>query len=338
MGFRLGSIPVRVRITFLILAVFLGGSNEHAPARVAAWVAIVFASVLVHELGHALVGKAFGLVPHIELHGMGGTTSWTGGKNVGRAKSIAISIAGPLAGFLFAAAIVVATRTSMRELLAIVFESRPPAANLRRFAIEAALFVNAGWGIFNLFPVLPLDGGNVMKNVLESVLGAKGDRAARIVSIALATAFAAWAATQGNWWLLMLGALFVMTNAQAMQHRKQVEADSNLANAIEQANLALADHDGERAAALLGPAITPPVSLELRQVGVRLLAYAMLLEGKWDDVLSILTREKGLVAKEDLERFARTARELGRADEAATLDALVAQAPAPPPSPEARSL
>jgi Zn-dependent protease len=332
MGFRLGSIPVRVRITFLILTVFLG-SSERVPARVAAWVAIVFVSVLVHELGHALVGKAFGLAPQIELHGMGGTTSWIGGKNVGRGKSIAISLAGPMAGFAFATILVLATGTTFGHLLGVLGGGRPPAPDLRRFALDAALWVNVGWGIFNLVPVMPLDGGNVMRNVFEAIGGDKGERAARILSIAIAGTIAALAAMGANWWLLAIAAIFVMSNVQAIQQRKQIEADTKLATAIEQANLALAEHDGERAAALLAPQISPVVSIELRQVAVRLLAYAMLLEGKWPEVLAVLEREKALVPREELERFARTARELQRPDEAARIDELAAQAAPTPPNP-----
>ena len=60
------------------MAVVLGARLQR-PDLIAIWVAIVFISVLVHELGHALVGRMFGLDPQIELHGMGGTTSWVNG-------------------------------------------------------------------------------------------------------------------------------------------------------------------------------------------------------------------------------------------------------------------
>lgn len=316
MAFSLGGIPVRVRLTFLILALFLG-SRESNPAKVAIWVGIVFVSVLVHELGHAVVSKAFGLAPQIELHGMGGTTSSHGAANVGRARSVAISLAGPFAGFFLAALVYGANR------LGIV-----PKHDFAAFALWSALWVNVGWGIFNLFPIMPLDGGNVMRHVLEWLTKGRGERPARVVSIVLAGAIAAFAATGKNWWLLALGVMFVISNVQALQRQKQVAADTRLATAIEQANLALADHDGERAIALLSPALTPEVSDELRGIGARLLAYGMLLEGRWDDVVRVLTEERGRVPGEEIERFARTARELGRAEDAARIEALLV-APTP---------
>ena len=98
---RLGGIPVRIRGLFLVMAGVLGMS-QGGPDVVAVWIAIVFVSVLVHELGHALVGRMFGLAPQIELHAMGGTTSWIEPREIGHARGIAISLAGPFAGFAIA--------------------------------------------------------------------------------------------------------------------------------------------------------------------------------------------------------------------------------------------
>src|SRR5882762_3079028 len=112
------------------MALFLG-SNERHPLRIGIWVAVVFVSVLVHELGHALVGKAFGLTPEITLHGMGGTTSWRDGRDVGRAKSIAISVAGPFAGFALAALI-----------FAAAYGNLLPKSEIAAFAVRSALWVN----------------------------------------------------------------------------------------------------------------------------------------------------------------------------------------------------
>ena len=44
---------------------------------IAAWIAIVFVSILVHELGHALTARAYGAEVEIELNGVGGLTRWS---------------------------------------------------------------------------------------------------------------------------------------------------------------------------------------------------------------------------------------------------------------------
>ena len=75
LSFRLGRIPVRIHAMFFLVSGMLGASGGDM-ASILIWVATVFVSVLIHELGHALCGMAFGLAPEIDLHGMGGTTSW----------------------------------------------------------------------------------------------------------------------------------------------------------------------------------------------------------------------------------------------------------------------
>src|SRR5580698_107499 len=94
--FHLGRIPVRVSGWFFAVAAVLGVNGDLS--RGLMWVAIVFVSVMLHELGHATAGIAFGLQPRIDLHGMGGTTSWSVSKQLSSVQRIAISIAGPFAG------------------------------------------------------------------------------------------------------------------------------------------------------------------------------------------------------------------------------------------------
>ena len=75
--FRLFGIQVHVDLFFLVLAVLIGGRGiRESPVLLVSWVAIVFASVLLHELGHALSARAFGQQPVISLYGLGGVTAW----------------------------------------------------------------------------------------------------------------------------------------------------------------------------------------------------------------------------------------------------------------------
>src|SRR5262245_9258768 len=74
---KIFGIPVSVKPTFFLVMALLGYNQRQEPAMLIAWVAVVFVSVLLHELGHALTAKAFGGVPAIELYGLGGLTRWS---------------------------------------------------------------------------------------------------------------------------------------------------------------------------------------------------------------------------------------------------------------------
>lgn len=318
MQFRLGSIPVRVRFPFFLMVLLLGGtmrdeSGRQDPRLLLLWGAIVFVSVLVHELGHALVGRSFGLTPWIELHGMGGTTSWAPGPELGHGRRIAVSLAGPFAGFVLGGIVFAASRYAL-----------VPSTSLGRFTVDQLLWVNIGWGIINLVPMLPLDGGNVMRGVLQILTRGRGEKAARVVSIGIAGLLLLYAFTAQQIWLGFLGALFVFSNVQALRTTDVRAADAVMARAIQEAYGALDAQDGERAIALLRPALAAAdVSNELRAMGLRLLAYGLMLEGHWSELLPMLEKERLLVGSAELERFAKTARELERTDDADRIDALV---------------
>src|SRR5262245_55288098 len=94
--FRLFGIPIRVEPFFWVIAVLFGLHYETIPL-ILTWVFVVFVSILVHELGHALTLKAFDQRSSIVLHGFGGVT--TSARNVGtRARSVAVSLAGSMTG------------------------------------------------------------------------------------------------------------------------------------------------------------------------------------------------------------------------------------------------
>src|SRR5258706_4381116 len=145
LSFRLGKIPIRILPSFFIMTVLLG-LNVTDLRIVVAWVFVVFVSVALHELGHAGMGLAFGLEPNIELHGMGGMTSWTTPRQLSTAQRVAISLAGPCARFVVAA-------IARRGLGSRVFPPTP----LRPVLYPEPLSVNFSCGIMQLLPTPALD-------------------------------------------------------------------------------------------------------------------------------------------------------------------------------------
>ena len=179
--FTIAGIPVRVHPLFWLITLLLGGSGDLLLIPI--WIVVVFVSILIHEMGHALAFRRYGQRSHIVLHFGGGLTIpepvyWGSGyANISLSPNqhIFISLAGPVAGFLFAAlviAIVVLSggAVNMTWLFGLIplpltamlpFDSR-----IASLLVTLLLWVNIFWGLVNLLPVFPLDGGQVARNIL----------------------------------------------------------------------------------------------------------------------------------------------------------------------------
>jgi len=272
LSFRLGKIPVHIQPSFFLIAVFFAGIYGTDLRILAAWIAIVFVSVMLHELGHATMGLGFGLSPSIQLHGMGGTTSWSGGPALSTGKRILISLAGPFAGFALAALV-------RYGLGPRVFPPTP----LGTFVYDNLLFVNFGWGVLNLLPMLPLDGGNVMTQVLNALTGGRGERPARIVSIVLASLAIPVALLVGYWWGGLLAASFIASNVRGLRDSTARAHDAPMLPALEQAYAALNAKDGARVLSLARPIALSSRTAPVRAEALQLVAFGFLLEGRVAD-------------------------------------------------------
>ena len=65
--FKLFGFPIRIRISFIVVSLLIGAMSFRDPALIFAWLVIVGLSILVHELGHAFMGRAFGLFPRSDF-------------------------------------------------------------------------------------------------------------------------------------------------------------------------------------------------------------------------------------------------------------------------------
>lgn len=269
--FHLGKIPVRIHTTFFVMAVVLGLYGG-SPVAIASWVAIVLVSVLFHELGHATMGLSFGLQPRIDLHGMGGTTSWAANKPLSHARRIAISLAGPFAGFALWAVVLGLSRAGVL-----------PDTPTWQFVLTQTKFVNLWWGVLNLLPLLPLDGGNVMMQTLHALTGGHGERPARITSIVVAVVLLPLAFLWGSWWGALLVGSFLASNWRGLQDFSAREHDAPMRASLEQAQAALDAKDAARALDLARPVALAARTAQLRAEALHLVAFGFLLEGRVAD-------------------------------------------------------
>lgn len=196
--FSVAGIPVTVHPLFWLIALLLGSSGDILLVPI--WVAVIFTSILVHELGHALAFRRYGQRSQIILHFAGGLTVpepvyWGSGyANVSLTPNqhIFVSLAGPGAGFLLAGLVIaVVTALGGSVITTWLFGFIPlPLNALLPFGgqvlavmVTMLLWVNIFWGLINLVPVFPLDGGHVSRYVLLQADPVDGVRKSLWISV-----------------------------------------------------------------------------------------------------------------------------------------------------------
>jgi membrane-associated protease RseP (regulator of RpoE activity) len=214
LNFMLFGIPVRVHPLFWLIAVMLGPLNGGAP-EVLTWIVAVFFAILVHEMGHALVIRAYGFRPWIVLHGMGGLTihdprDTSRSRGSGTLGQILISIAGPAAGFLLIALVLLGFALAgyrHRIVLAAPAGLIPVVVlwNLRFTTLFYDVsFICIFWGLVNLLPIYPLDGGKIAREILLKLSPSEGIRLSLGLSILAAGAMAVVGGAQWHDWFIAL--------------------------------------------------------------------------------------------------------------------------------------
>ncbi|HEX6145268.1 MAG TPA: hypothetical protein VF083_00730 [Acidimicrobiia bacterium] len=180
LSFRLLGIPVTIHPSFLIIAGLLGLSSGRL-ALLFAWVGIVFVSILIHELGHALTARAYGAEVEIELNAIGGLTSWSLPEGeLGPGRRAIVAAAGSAVGVFFGGAVL------------LVSSITGPYDGTADFVVANLIRVNVFWGLLNWAPIRPLDGGHLLTSLLEKVAPKNGVKIGNVVF--LVTALAALAA------------------------------------------------------------------------------------------------------------------------------------------------
>jgi Zn-dependent protease len=213
--FRLGSIPVEIHLSHVLITGMLAWLFAHPDhsalwpnpvlrnsahpdyeatklLTVVVWGAVISGSVLFHELGHALASLLFGYRPSIQLVGMGGLTRPNAEGQIPWHRQVLLTAAGPIFGLMLGLLC-----GSFYFLLDRV--GGPEGA---RYILRGAFIANLFWGVMNLLPVQPLDGGIISTAILQRLFGRPGFLLAQVLALMFSTAIILFSVTVPGMWPL----------------------------------------------------------------------------------------------------------------------------------------
>jgi Zn-dependent protease len=282
LAFSLFGVPIRVASSFWFIAILFGlqdvgqsGNTGQAIAEALTWTAIVFVSILLHEFGHATAARVFGAEPAITLHALGGLTQFEA-RGMTRPQRWLISFAGPAAGLLLGIAVFVGSR---------VIPHGPEAVSI----VRSILWVNIGWSIINLLPVLPFDGGQM----LSAFLGPRRELWTAIVSGVVGTSVALVGYFQlNNLWIAFL---FGSAGVTAIRQVKwlwqdKTDRDAGLEDELAKVRAAIAHGNVGEVLGIGGRIVEKARSSSLKNAGLLALAWAAATSGRRDEARTTIER------------------------------------------------
>ena len=160
---RAFGIPIRLHFTFVILIAFLilvGVSGGQSALVNVLYIAALFASVLLHELGHVLVAKRYGIrTIEIMMYPIGGVSRME--RQPKPNEELWVSLAGPTVNLVLSAGLLGYLYWS-GLLVPAEHLANPSDRNLlQRIAIGNLILA-----AFNLIPAFPMDGGRILRSIL----------------------------------------------------------------------------------------------------------------------------------------------------------------------------
>lgn len=200
---ELWRFPLTVEPGALVLAglAFLYGLQAGSLSWALGLVLIALLSLLVHELGHALVARRYGLEPiRIRLTATGGLTRHRRPQRTQR--TLWIVLAGPAAGFALAS-----LGWALGQL---------PLGEAWASATGLVFGLNLLWSMFNLLPVAPLDGGMALLALCRILIPSQAERITLGVGMAVSLSMAGLALWLSEPFLLIFAGWFAARNGQAL--------------------------------------------------------------------------------------------------------------------------
>ena len=165
---RIAGTDIRLHFTFLLFLAWIGIADYTAGGAAAAldsviFILLVFLCVTLHEFGHILMGRRFGIrTPQVTLSPIGGIASMERMPDK-PVQEMLVAIAGPLVNVAIALILMAVFGLSLGLVTSIDFDQATLA--------ERLLIVNVTLVAFNLVPAFPMDGGRVLRAALALRMG-----------------------------------------------------------------------------------------------------------------------------------------------------------------------
>ncbi len=234
LNFSIFGIPVRIHPLFFLLPI-LWGADTGQIFLVLIFVVVFFVSILVHEFGHSVAMLAMGRRSKIVLYLMGGIAIPDDFGGAGRRSRLStrdevlIYAAGPAAGFLLALLLIGIVKLLGGQILFSLLYGFIPiphpvfmgstiesSTNLQEL-LWIGITINVYLNLFNLLPVMPLDGGQIMREIWVELDPWNGMRWALWASVILAVLIALFGFSHEQRFLGIFFAYLAFTNFQTLQ-------------------------------------------------------------------------------------------------------------------------
>lgn len=215
-SFKIGTvagISVKIHFTFLLLLIWIAVLAFREESRVfALLLPSIFFCVVLHEFGHALVGRGFGVgTRDITLYPIGGVAMME--KRPKPAQEFWIALAGPLVNVFIAVVLYGIARFGYGRVPSI------EAGLLGTNYLDGLFVANLILPAFNMIPAFPMDGGRVLRALLAMKLPAlKATQIAASIGQVLAMLFGFWGLLSGNILLVFVAFFVFLGAAQEVQY------------------------------------------------------------------------------------------------------------------------
>lgn len=314
--FTVFGIKVQARLVFFLVVGFIGFGVVPSFELLPIWAGVAFLSVLVHELGHALVARAFGSEPEIEFLFFGAATKFSS-KGITPWRNAVIALAGPLAGIAVAlpgALWMLSLVGPMDTLIALLDPSRgftilsAEAGPWVGVAVWSLTWTGGVWGILNLVPVRAVDGGQVLSGLIKTITPRYGIPITEAIFGLTFLAGITWAILNRNLWIGFLIFMFGRPDLRQVTDWWARRQDGDAFHLLDQARAAYEEGNTQQARQLADRAHAAARGETARSQADAIRVASRLSTGAFDEAADIAEASPNLDRRIKLQTLAAAQR------------------------------